>query len=107
MEDLATDLEVVIAAPPALEVIERAEHLVAAPLAGPIAIAAENVVVARVFVAEAGAIHPVVPVIPVLTAADFGERVVAEHAVPFTFVHPGPEVLVPRRRFRQVDAGVD
>ena len=89
VEDLAANLEVVIAGP-VLEHAERAEDLVAAPLARPIAVAAVDIVVAGVFVAEARAVDAVGPVIAVLAAADLGKRVVADDAVPLSPCAPTP-----------------
>ena len=106
VEDFAANLDVVIAGP-VLEQAQRAEDLIAAPFARPIAVAAVDIVIAGVLVAEARAVDTVVPVISVLAAADLGKRVVADHAVPLGLVHPRPEVLVPRRRFGEIETGVD
>ena len=107
VEDLAAEFEIVLADPVVLEEAQRAERLIAPALARPVAVAAVDEIVADVLVAQPGAIHAVVPVVSVLTAANLGKRAVAQDAIPLGLVYPCPEILIPCRRFRRVDAGVD
>ena len=72
-EDLAAELEVVVAAPAVLEVAQRAEHLIAATVAVPVAIAAGDDVVAGVLESRAGAIGMIRPVVAKLPGANFEE----------------------------------